>query len=352
MRMLRPRSALLLVAAVLFLAGCGSDDAPTGTGGGGTTPPPNPTNPAVVALYNSGEAIQTTILGPNQAAYTSMGVLLPIIVGSIPAPSPIAAPGQDECLDPSLYGKTYGWLGDGYGETELTGAPETGVRFLLYPIDGTGNPNFSTSTGHFDIVCPPVALQAGIGLAVVWQGATVLDASLLGTGPYVLVTGSLIASNGTDVLNFDAELSISMEGNKNYWFSLANMPGGIGHWHDEQHTPSSNEIIATIDVGIYDPVYEWNANTQLNCTSAGAIEAGGILYFDTGLDYYHLACPSGTLRQATFTSANDCSWGGAGKIVLAGGDLAAITAFYATERGLFETVQVILDAASEDPSTM
>lgn len=348
MRSLRHAALLTLLAGTVCFSACSDDDTPTNPGTGGN-PGPNPTNPAVVSLYNAGVAMQNSIVTPNQAAYASVQFLLPIIAATLKSTPPLSAPSQAECLDPAILGKTFGWIGEGYGETELPGAPETGVRFLLYPIDGTGTPDFATSTGHVDILCPALGAQIGIGLVAVWQGATVLDAILFGVGSYVDMAGTFLANNGMDVLGFTGNLTIGT-GTRNYYFVL-DLPPGLEHSHSEGHTPASDEIIAVIDVGEYQPTYEWNANTQVNCNTAGDIAAGGVLYFDDGGGSYHIACASGTLPNAAFGPAADCEWGGAEKLALTSEDTAALSTFYATERALYAMFQTLADAASIDAET-
>ena len=222
-------SAALLALASTALAGCGRDstapDAPFDAGG---------TSADVEAVAASFEA-------PAMESYAAMSAEIGAAVGGSAAaavrshPTAAIASGKPGALRyaaslgrtyeagrirpsfsaapiPAEYAGTtfaYDVATSGYVASDLTGAPESGVRFLLYavnPVHGVPVEPLS-QVGYADITASETGSTSTVRIVVVSGGETYLDYAVAATesSSAVSVTVTGFATNGTDRANFDLD---------------------------------------------------------------------------------------------------------------------------------------------------
>lgn len=99
-------------------------------------------------------------------------------------------------------------------DESLTGAPTLGVRFILYAVEPvTQDPIPETEVGYIDIVDNSANLIANIGMTVVINEATLIDASVVGTFSEVSGTANVdfsgFLSDGEEQLDFGFDLNLT-----------------------------------------------------------------------------------------------------------------------------------------------
>jgi hypothetical protein len=104
---------------------------------------------------------------------------------------------------------TYNADTDQYEPSDLTGAPENGVRFMVYavnPISGVPIEPL-VEVGYADIVTTETASSATVRVELVSAGVTFLDyaVGVTGSATELTVTVSGFVSNGDDQVNFDLD---------------------------------------------------------------------------------------------------------------------------------------------------
>jgi hypothetical protein len=234
----RPLAALVL-ALVALTAGCGGGDSnapdapfdPEGTSSDIGAMEASFETPAM-AGYASAAAAISAVLGESPAAAAVRVVpTKALITGGKPAaahysttiarayvkpaggirPSFSTAAILDEHLGVTF---TYDPETDQYGPSDLTGAPENGVRFVVYAVNGvTGMPvEPLIEVGYADIVATETASSATVRVELVSAGVTYLDyaVGVTGTASAVSVTISGFVTNGDDRVDFDLDNHIDI----------------------------------------------------------------------------------------------------------------------------------------------
>ena len=108
---------------------------------------------------------------------------------------------------------------DSYVESDRTGAPATGVRFIVYALDPiSGDPIVSQEVGYADLIdlSPASQTSAGLRLLLVGGGTTYLDYSLTATPTQTTVTIGVegFLSDGTTTLDFAVDADLVFDTNE------------------------------------------------------------------------------------------------------------------------------------------
>ena len=159
----------------------------------------------------------------------------------------------------SYLGVTFVWDENthGYVESDLAGAPATGVRFLLYAVDPVQlqvvEP--AVEVGYVDISDQSTSSSTGFRVKVVEANVTYLDYTVAASGSISggLVTVSGFASNGSTLANFTLKNTIS-ENAGGLVLSLdydLNVPSrGVSlNWTATFANISDTEVVVTLDLG-------------------------------------------------------------------------------------------------------
>jgi hypothetical protein len=216
------------VASLLLLAAaCSHDNGPSEFDPAGAT---SDLNAAATAFQSPAVASYATLggdiafaLGGSAAVVTSPALAMSGTAGReryartvtrmLPSSSRIQA--STAAVPDAALGTTYVWdsTNDEYVQSDLSGAPSNGVRFLLYAINPV---NLSpveplTEVGYVDIIDESGSSTVAVRVLVVSDGATYLDygvhASGTGSSGSVTITG--YASDGTTRANFNLENAIT-----------------------------------------------------------------------------------------------------------------------------------------------
>jgi hypothetical protein len=111
---------------------------------------------------------------------------------------------------------TYNAETDAYEASELAGAPEDGVRFIVYAVNAiTGLPvEPLVEVGYADITVSETTTSMAVRVELVSAGVTYLDYSVGATGSESAVTVSIsgFVTNGDDQVNFDLDNHLTAEG--------------------------------------------------------------------------------------------------------------------------------------------
>ena len=172
-------------------------------------------------------------------------------------------------------------IADTYVESDRTGAPATGVRFIVYAIDPfTGEPLVDQEIGYADLIdlSPGSQLTAGMRLLLVSGGTTHLDYSFSATPTQssVVMTVQGYLSDGATRLNFSVNTSVAFDQEEfeigvDFAFSVPSRQFSTSGSVDASSTASSSlvEIDLTIVSGgtkvRYDIVEDENSET-INAT--------------------------------------------------------------------------------------
>ncbi len=104
---------------------------------------------------------------------------------------------------------------DAYEASELTGAPDDGVRFIVYAVNGiTGVPvEPLVEVGYADITASETATSMAVRVELVSAGVTYLDYSVGANAGSSAATISVsgFVTNGDDRVNFDLDNQISLD---------------------------------------------------------------------------------------------------------------------------------------------
>lgn len=121
-----------------------------------------------------------------------------------------------EVLPPSVFGTTFEFdtASGQYVASSRTGAPNNGVRFIIYAVDPfSGDPIVDTEVGYADLIDTSVGSQttAGLRLLLVGGGTTYLDYafSARGSGSSAILEVQGYLTDGTTRLNFDVGATMS-----------------------------------------------------------------------------------------------------------------------------------------------
>lgn len=163
----------------------------------------------------------------------------------------------------SYLGATFVWdeTTHGYVQSDLAGAPSTGVRFLLYAVDPvTGQVvEPAVEVGYVDIIDQSTSTATSFRVKVVEGSIVYLDYTVAASGGMsgALVTVSGFASNGTTLANFTLKNTIS-ENAGGMVLSLdydLNLPSrGVSlNWTATFANISDTQVVVTLDLGISGP---------------------------------------------------------------------------------------------------
>jgi hypothetical protein len=227
------KHSLAALALTALVAGCGGDSTapdapfdPAGTSSDIDAMQASFDSPAMAGYVAASGAISGT-LGTSAAAAAVRAVpTKALIAGGKPAAGHYAAtvakayvrpsggirPSLSTAAIPAEYlGVTFTYNADTdqYEPSDLTGAPENGVRFMVYavnPISGVPIEPL-VEVGYADIVTTETASSATVRVELVSAGVTFLDyaVGVTGSATELTVTVSGFVSNGDDQVNFDLD---------------------------------------------------------------------------------------------------------------------------------------------------
>ena len=227
------KRSLAALALTALVAGCGGDSTapdapfdPAGTSSDIDAMQASFDSPAMAGYVAASGAISGT-LGTSAAAAAVRAVpTKALIAGGKPAAGHYAAtvakayvrpsggirPSLSTAAIPAEYlGVTFTYNADTdqYEPSDLTGAPENGVRFMVYavnPISGVPIEPL-VEVGYADIVTTETASSATVRVELVSAGVTFLDyaVGVTGSATELTVTVSGFVSNGDDQVNFDLD---------------------------------------------------------------------------------------------------------------------------------------------------
>lgn len=163
-------------------------------------------------------AMQEVMATPQVASYTSLGPaigaalasLTPLTRGDALAASTSLAEDTPTAIPLTALGKTYVWspMAEGYRESQRTGAPGTGVRFLLYQLGPSGRPSVPVvEIGYVDVT------EGATGVTVkgyTAAGATVLEYTTRLGAVSVLPSLTAIGTLGTGATRMNIDLRVAL----------------------------------------------------------------------------------------------------------------------------------------------
>ena len=120
-----------------------------------------------------------------------------------------------QSLPPEVLGTTFVFdtLTDTYVESDRTGAPASGVRFIVYAIDPFDGPIVDQEVGYADLIdtSPGSQLSVGMRLLLVSGATTYLDYAFTATPTQssILIGVDGYLSDGTTKLNFSVDTDLS-----------------------------------------------------------------------------------------------------------------------------------------------
>jgi len=116
-------------------------------------------------------------------------------------------------LPPSVLGVTYEWNGTTYADLGRAGAPPTGVRFILYALDGGGVPITAQEIGYADLIDESSGSTDALHLLVVGTTTgspiTYLDYRVSATAGATAGSAAVVGfiTDGTHRLDFNVALT-------------------------------------------------------------------------------------------------------------------------------------------------
>lgn len=347
-RALSTTQRALALALVLGLSvSCGDDDGPTGNNGGTAGGP----------LGDFAALIDGTVekyFENNEAAFLSLGTFAPSFQGVLSIAPAVAGPAsgasllQQGCIDPAIHGTTYEFdFGQNtYVAGQMTGAPNDGVRFLLYDEGQQAN-------GHVDVRCPGDLPTINISITIVWDGVTVYGMTATGTinlssfAWSVSTSGTMTDPQSNDVLSINTsgsgvgtELVASGFDYTNFTDDLTVQFG--------KGTQSGFLVGGLALKGLSQQTFEWNVTLAYSGASAQSLSGHVELHSLEG-GSGTAACLSGTYETVTVSEASAC----ADDIGLppfsgvTGAHRAAIGAGYGALRLMLETLTGVLQTGIE-----
>lgn len=227
------KHSLAALALTALVAGCGGDSTapdapfdPAGTSSDIDAMQASFDSPAMAGYVAASGAISGTLGASAAAAAVRAVPTKALIAGGKPAAGHYAAtvakayvrpsggirPSLSTAAIPAEYlGVTFTYNADTdqYEPSDLTGAPENGVRFMVYavnPISGVPIEPL-VEVGYADIVTTETASSATVRVELVSAGVTFLDyaVGVTGSATELTVTVSGFVSNGDDQVNFDLD---------------------------------------------------------------------------------------------------------------------------------------------------
>jgi hypothetical protein len=332
-----PAALLLAPALALGLtSACGDDGDGTGPGG----QPEGPAGDAAAAL----EQVIDDYFAPNEPTFGSIdffGGRIATALGLAPA---VAAPSLRSaaalvvsCFPTEIDGAIFDYdFGSGTYQVSGSGRPAGSVRFLLYEVDASGNPQQGSQLGYMDVACDYVFNQIDwdvtLDLAVVANDVTVLTADLTGSA-----STSLLSLNGTGLIRNPAGSPTATFGDLGGSRVFNPSPGEFGSSSGFTIGYGSSPLPGEISLafGVFGDVAE-----AFDLT--GAVRKGP---FTTIPDWEFdalVSAPSGTMSGRVYLASLDDN----GLYACAGGTW--ITPTMGQPSGCAETGETVVDVTSAD----
>ena len=227
------KRSLAALALTALVAGCGGDSTapdapfdPAGTSSDIDAMQASFDSPAMAGYVAASGAISGTLGASAAAAAVRAVPTKALIAGGKPAAGHYAAtvakayvrpsggiqPSLSTAAIPAEYlGVTFTYNADTdqYEPSDLTGAPEDGVRFMVYAVDPISGVPIEplVEVGYADVVVTETASAATVRIELVSAGVTYLDyaVGVTGSATELTVTVSGFVSNGDDQVNFDLD---------------------------------------------------------------------------------------------------------------------------------------------------
>jgi hypothetical protein len=345
-----------LVAQALVLAlvvACSEDN-------GGTGPdnlPEGPTGDAAAAL---GEVI-TDYFDGNDATFGSLGALGPLIGGalganpSVAAPAAFSASAAQSCLPIDVVGMTfeYDFTLSSFVPSQMSGAPADGVRFLLYNVDGSGNPQ-PGSVGHVDIDCPSQLPSISMTITIVWEGTTIVN--MTGQGAFnpldgslsINIDGGLFTPDGSDWMGYVGGIS---QGQTNVAYGSGftfDLPGELFVTFSRSDDPSGSFwSFAEAQQGITQQTFEWAVSVDI---VGDQNSLAGFVFLASLNENGLIGCAEGSWNSLQITDASRCAGGEPFVDSVTAAEREAVRAAFLAMRTMWESIDFIVrtgvDAAS------
>lgn len=302
-------SRLLVPAAVAALAACGSATAP------GSAFDPVATQSTTQTIFtpvDSNQAIQSLAVLSNKFTLSGAPVLLDVTGlmgdGRPSAPADLVrrlrnagialdATNLTSLFPATVVGKTFVYNPNTalYEASTRTGAPATGVRFILYAVDPILNTVITPlqEIGYLDFDDQTTALH----ITAVVGGVTYLDyavSSSINQSASFQLNANGYVTDGSHQVNFTVALSASPSGVTIDYDITAPASGGAIHL--QAAGTSSTDLTTTLTIT------DGTDTTILKITQSGTALDGTITY--NGTVVINIA---GTTTQPTFTSASGAS---------------------------------------------
>jgi hypothetical protein len=202
--------------AMALVGGCG-DDTPSGPNGQA----PGPAGELAQAL---GDAAQQ-LVASNEASFESLEFFAPFIGGALSAPPAVSGAAidmsalQQACFPEGALGTTFDFNGTSYAATTQSGAPSNAVRFTLYTLDSSGNPELGSPLGYVDVTC---TAELRAGSVTIYDVAFSLDLraydvgilSMSMSGWFNLGNATVSISGPGSLTSADGTLSVTFDGGK------------------------------------------------------------------------------------------------------------------------------------------
>jgi len=231
------RCSVVALALTVLAAGCGGDSTapdatfdPAGTSSDIAAMQASFESPAMASYVAASAAIGTAVGESPAAAAVRAVPTKALIAGGKPAVNHYAAVLAKNYLEPAgailpslstaaipaeYLGVTFTRDAETheYGASDLTGAPEDGVRFIVYAVNQISGELMVplVEVGYADIVTTETASAATVRIEVVSGGVTYLDYAVGATGntSQITLTISGFVSNGEDRVNFDLDTHLT-----------------------------------------------------------------------------------------------------------------------------------------------
>ena len=318
-------SLMALALAGLFLCpGCENE----------TEPSPPGVDASLSELSRAITEAQTGYVEANRPLLTSLGAFLPYIQGELLA----SASSVPASLSPSVLGRTYAFDGAAYQDSGSPGAPEDGVRFLLYDVNTAGVPFLDHAPGFLEIRSGVGASTVSLSVRVVRDAIVVIELNAGGEsvshiawhGDLATPSGSPAMAWGGDVLGDQHTFEAQLPHDVRVLYSVL----GEG-------TTPENVLVQALR-GSDTP--DWELYADIIAEPDGNIMDGPVRVA-TKSGSHLAACMSGTLEMPVFQSATagNCVYFGLTAIEVSASDLNALEGSYQVLRNLYLVSRRLLE---------
>jgi hypothetical protein len=319
---------------------CGDDGDGTGPNG----QPEGPAGDAAAAL----EQVIDDYFAPNEPTFGSIeffGRRIGASLGVAPAVAPpslrSAAALLVSCFPTEIDGAIFDYdFGSGTYQVSGSGRPAGSVRFLLYEVDASGNPQQGAQLGYIDIACDYVFNQISwdvtVDLAVVANDVTVLTADLSGSA-----STSLLSLNGTGLIRNPAGSPTATFGDLGGSRVFNPSPGEFGSssgftiGYGSSPLPGelslafgvfgdvseAFDVVGAVRKGPFTTNPDWEFDALVSAPSG---TMSGRVYLASLVDNGLYACPGGTWNTPTMGQPSGCAEMGETVVDVTSADLNAV----------------------------